>query len=66
MNILFWSVKASAPKYTVRLVCEKTGVEATVAIPVNLAEKEALVSRVSQAIGSMDTIRFQVEEAEKV
>lgn len=61
MNTLCWSVKASAPKYTVRMVCEKTGVEATVAIPIGLAEKEALVSRLSQAIGSMDTVRFEVE-----
>lgn len=64
MNTILGTVRAGTPKYTMRLICDKTGVKATLHFPINFKGKELLIERVSQAIGTLESIQFEDGEDE--
>lgn len=61
MRTVFYKVKSSKAIYSKTLTCVDTGVTVTVNIPVDVAEKEEIINRVSQAIATVDCFRIQVE-----
>lgn len=65
MKALFYEVQAGKTAYTRTLVCKETGVTVTVLIPIEVAEKEEIIDRVSQAIATVDCFRIQTEEGGK-
>ncbi len=65
MKPLFYEVQASKPAYTRSLVCKETGVAINISIPMDTAEKERIIERVSQAIATVDCLKIQAEEGGK-
>lgn len=65
MKPLFYEVQAGKATYTRTLTCKETGVMVTVLIPMDVAEKEELINRVSQAIATVDCFTVQVKEDKK-
>lgn len=65
MKALFYEVQAGKPAYTRTLMCKETGVVVNISIPMEKAEKEELIERVSQAIATVDYFTIQVKEDKK-
>ena len=65
MKPLFYEVQAGKAAYTRTLICKETGVTVTILIPIEVAEKEELINRVSQAIATVDCLTIKTEEGSK-
>lgn len=66
MNTILGTVKAGTPKYTIRLICDKTGVDATLHFPIDYKNKTQLIERVTQALGTLESIQFEDDKEDEI
>lgn len=66
MNTILGTVKAGIPKYTIRLISDKTGVDAVLHFSIDYKNKTQLIERVTQALGTLNSIQFEDDKEDEI